>query len=145
MDCRRIAARLGLPMAARKSSEIDPIDVQVGLNIKRRRRDLGMSQTAIGDVLGVSFQQVQKYENGMNRVSASMLQKIADVLGVPVASLFPPRPAGAQQADVSGGGAHITIRPPDEVDLGVAFAGIESRRVKKQILALVQAIAEELR
>lgn len=132
-------------MAARKSSGIDQIDIQVGANIKRRRRYLGMSQTAMGDMLGVSFQQIQKYENGKNRVSASMLHKIADVLGVPVASLFPSRTPAAQQADVFGSGAYITVRPPDEVDLRAAFAGIESRRVKKRILALLQAIAEELR
>lgn len=64
------------------------IDVQVGKNIRRRREELKLSQQRLADALGVSFQQVQKYENAQNRVSASRLYAVSQVLDVPVASLF---------------------------------------------------------
>ena len=65
-----------------------PIDIEVGNRIKARRRMMGMSQGTLADALGVTFQQVQKYEKGTNRVSASRLQKVGEVLGVPVSSFF---------------------------------------------------------
>jgi len=68
----------------------DPIDVEVGMNLRRARRDLGVSQSDVGDALGITFQQVQKYERGANRVSASMLVKAARYLGVRAADLLPP-------------------------------------------------------
>jgi transcriptional regulator with XRE-family HTH domain len=66
----------------------DQIDVQVGLRIRVQRQAIGMSQTKLADALGVTFQQVQKYEEGKNRVGAGRLVKIASVLQVPVASLL---------------------------------------------------------
>jgi len=68
----------------------DPIDVEVGMNLRRARRDRGVSQSDVGDALGITFQQVQKYERGANRVSASMLVKAARYLGVRAADLLPP-------------------------------------------------------
>lgn len=64
------------------------IDVEVGKSIKRRRQLLRMSQTALGAAVGVSFQQIQKYERGSNRVSSSILYEIANALGVPISSFF---------------------------------------------------------
>ena len=63
----------------------DPIDVHVGGRIRLRRTLMGLSQTGLGEVIGLTFQQVQKYERGANRVSASMLYRIAEALDVPVA------------------------------------------------------------
>ncbi len=68
----------------------DPIDVEVGINMRQARRAKGMSQTELGEALGVSFQQVQKYERGANRVCASVLVKAAQSLGVSVMDLLPP-------------------------------------------------------
>lgn len=65
-----------------------PVDVAVGARIRLRRRDVGLSQSALAAKLGVSFQQVQKYERGANRISASMLARAARVLGVPVGWFF---------------------------------------------------------
>lgn len=65
------------------------IDVQVGKNIRGRREELKLSQQRLADALGVSFQQVQKYENAQNRVSASRLYAVSRVLDVPVETLFP--------------------------------------------------------
>lgn len=68
----------------------DAIDVYVGSRILDERSNLGLTQTDLGSAIGVTFQQVQKYERGVNRVSASMLVRIADAIGVKVGDLFPP-------------------------------------------------------
>src|SRR6476646_7825794 len=66
----------------------DPVDVHVGSRIRIRRLLIGMNQETLARALGLTFQQVQKYEGGANRVSASRLSQIADVLGVPIAYFF---------------------------------------------------------
>ena len=66
----------------------DPVDVEVGHRIRIERLARGLSQTALANQLGVTFQQVQKYEKGVNRVGAGRLTKIAEVLGVPVGAFF---------------------------------------------------------
>jgi transcriptional regulator with XRE-family HTH domain len=90
-------------MASAKRKQFDPsrklrdeapkqpkqVDAHVGSKIRDRRRELGLSQTALGNKVGVTFQQVQKYERGVNRVGASRLAAIAKALGVPIAYFFP--------------------------------------------------------
>src|SRR2546425_2393566 len=66
----------------------NPIDKHVGSRLRMRRKMLGMSQEKLGDALGITFQQVQKYEKGTNRISASRLQHVCHILGVPVAFFF---------------------------------------------------------
>lgn len=75
-------------MATEPRSGPDPIDVAVGARVRLARKTLGMSQQALAAAVGITFQQIQKYERGANRVSASMLAKIAQTLGTPVAELF---------------------------------------------------------
>lgn len=75
-------------MSAKTRGVPDRIDVLVGANIRRLRKALGLSQQALGERLGVSFQQTQKYEKGANRVSASTLARIAEVFEVPIDTLF---------------------------------------------------------
>ena len=75
------------------------IDAAVGLRMAARRSALGLSQTALALQLGVSFQQVQKYEKGANRISASRLHQMATALGCSVADFFPARPEAAQVED----------------------------------------------
>src|SRR5215211_1737448 len=72
----------------------DPVDVEVGQRIRIQRLQSGLSQTALAEQLGVTFQQVQKYEKGVNRVGAGRLTKIAEVLAVPVSTLFGVHDAG---------------------------------------------------
>src|ERR1041384_7946973 len=71
----------------------NPTDVHVGSRIRLRRNMLGMSQEKLGETLGITFQQIQKYEKGTNRVGASRLQAISEVLAVPVAFFFEDAPA----------------------------------------------------
>ena len=134
-------------MMAKKPVMLDRVDVEVGAAIRRLRRERSLSQVAMGEALGISFQQVQKYENGRNRVSAGKLHKIADILGAPVSSFFPMRSTAEEISATSLGadGAASARQMPEENDLKAALAGIKSRKVRKRIVALVEAIAEELR
>jgi transcriptional regulator with XRE-family HTH domain len=77
-----------------KIKETSLVDRHVGNRVRMRRLMLGLSQTQIGDALGVTFQQVQKYENGTNRISAGNLQHICQILQVPVAFFFEGAPGG---------------------------------------------------
>ena len=73
----------------------NPVDKYVGSRVRMRRIMLGMSQEKLGEALGLTFQQVQKYEKGTNRVGASRLQQISEILQVPVSFLFDGGPSGA--------------------------------------------------
>ena len=98
------------PRKKRESTAFDPVDVHVGKRVKLRRKLLGRSQTVLGDAVGLSFQQVQKYERGANRISASRLFEISQVLDVPVSFFFDDMPeeiagrpgAGKPDLDILG-------------------------------------------
>ncbi|MFN9927673.1 MAG: helix-turn-helix domain-containing protein, partial [Phenylobacterium sp.] len=75
-------------MASKPESVADPVDVAVGARIRLLRKVRGLSQQALAEAAGVTFQQIQKYERGANRVSASMLTRIAKTLEVPMAEMF---------------------------------------------------------
>ena len=80
-----------------KKKTPNPIDVHVGSRIRLRRTMLGLSQEKLGESLGITFQQVQKYEKGTNRVGASRLQNIAGILDAPVAFFFEDAPGDSRQ------------------------------------------------
>src|SRR5271154_6388785 len=77
----------------------NPVDKYVGSRVRMRRIMLGMSQEKLGEALGLTFQQVQKYEKGTNRVGASRIQQISEILQVPVSFLFEGGPSGAAGSD----------------------------------------------
>jgi transcriptional regulator with XRE-family HTH domain len=118
-----------------------PNDVIVGANIRVFRMKADMSQTALGEQLGVTFQQVQKYEKGTNRVGASRLLTIATVLNVPITSFYDGT-KGAKAA--AGAPAPVQLLAPrDAYKLAEAFSKITSQRVRNSIVALVQTLTEE--
>jgi transcriptional regulator with XRE-family HTH domain len=111
---------------------------------------LNMSQTEIGSALGVTFQQVQKYENGTNRVSASRLQHLCAILSVPVSFFFDgaPRAPGLPdppEAETDGEAAAVDafLATSDGLTLAKAFARIRGPKVRRAIVALVEQIAAE--
>ncbi len=118
-----------------------PVDVHVGARLRRRRTLLGMTQTTLGDRLGVSFQQMQKYENGTTRISASRLFALSRLLDVPVEYFFDEMPA-------RGGGK--TKEPPsyqpdpmgtrETLELVRAYYKIEDADVRKQLRELTNAL-----
>ena len=90
----------------------DPVDVHIGSRLRSERQARGLSQTELGAALGVTFQQVQKYERGVNRVSASTLFRAATALGLPIAAFFPEASAGKQETgagSMPGAGALARI------------------------------------
>jgi transcriptional regulator with XRE-family HTH domain len=119
----------------------DPIDIAVGARIRIRRRERGYSQTHLGDALGITFQQIQKYERGANRVSASMLVKTAKVLQTTVAALVGENgddtPAEAL-ADLSIDGAPALLR-------SYALLDGEQRRALTVIVAGLEPTARPIR
>lgn len=117
----------------------DPIDVHVGKLIRARRRAIGMSQYELGPMLGVSFQQVQKYELGKNRVSASKLFAIAQALGVPVGSFFADlEEAGADPSVLSEFGDFLTFNGSTELIKAYRLLSADERRV---LVDLAQVMA----
>jgi transcriptional regulator with XRE-family HTH domain len=124
-------------MAKKKS---DSVDIHVGKNIRAFRMAKGLSQSAIGDALGVTFQQVQKYERGVNRVGSSRLAKLSKVLGVPVDKFF-------EDSDLTGDGSTskaVTdiLSQPYAIRLLQALADIRDNRTRLAIVQLSEAISE---
>ncbi len=126
----------------------NPIDKHVGSRVRMRRMMLGMSQEKLGDALGLTFQQVQKYEKGTNRIGASRLQQIAHILRVPVSFFFEGAPAGAGGAPAPGMGeapspAYIAdfLASSDGLSLTKSFMRIKNSKLRRRIVDLVEQIA----
>lgn len=124
----------------------NPIDVHVGSRIRLRRNMMGMSQERLGESLGITFQQVQKYEKGTNRVGASRLQAISSVLGVPVAFFF--EDAAGVKAAPNGFGEPdraCTLMEfctsTEGLQLNRAYVAIDDAKVRRKVLDLVKALS----
>ncbi len=123
----------------------NPVDRYVGSRVRMRRMMLGMSQEKLGEALGLTFQQVQKYEKGVNRVGASRLQHLAHVLQVPVGFFFEAAPPAAAPAP------GLAEAPPTDyvseflataegLALAKAFVGIRNAKLRRLIVDLVEEI-----
>ncbi len=126
-----------------------PVDVHVGARLRQRRTLLGMSQTTLGDAIGITFQQVQKYERGANRISASRLFDLSRVLDVPIQFFFDDMPnAVAASSPAQGGGK--TKEPPsyeldpiatrETMEFVRAYYKIEDADVRKRLRELINAL-----
>jgi len=114
------------------------IDIAVGRNVRIRRMAKGLSQSQLGGRLGVTFQQIQKYEKGANRIGSGRLVRIADILEVPVTALFD----GVDDAARSRAPAPLRlIADPRSLGLAQAFAVIEDAATRLAIVALVERMA----
>jgi len=111
-----------------------PIDIHVGERVRARRLLTGLSQDAFASKLGVTFQQVQKYEKGANRISASRLYRISKILNVPVAYFF----------DDMDGQEILSGLKREGLELVRAFNRIEKPSTRKQVISLIHALADEL-
>ncbi|WP_202801900.1 helix-turn-helix domain-containing protein [Rhodovulum sp. PH10] len=135
-------------MMAKKAP--NPIDKHVGSRVRMRRMMLGMSQEKLGDALSLTFQQVQKYEKGTNRIGASRLQQIAHILQVPVAFFFEGAPDLSGDSNATGLGeapspAYISdfLATSDGLALTKAFMRIGDVKLRRRIVDLVEHIAGE--
>ena len=129
-------------------AEPDPIDVAVGARMRMRRKTLGLTQTALAEALGITFQQVQKYERGANRVSASKLYEIAQTLQVPVTYFFDglADPVAEARDDVGEAVNRVItgfLNTPEGLELATIFPKIGKGRGRRQILDLVRAVADD--
>src|ERR1700752_4832988 len=124
----------------------NPVDKYVGSRVRMRRIMLGMSQEKLGEALGLTFQQVQKYEKGTNRVGASRLQHISQLLQVPVPFFFegaphlPGEPSGAEPAP-SPACVFNFLATTDGLALTKAFMQIKQTSMRRRIVPLVEEIA----
>lgn len=110
---------------------IELVDQQVGARVRARRKLIGMSQETLATHIGVTFQQVQKYEKGTNRIGSSRLHQIAAALGVPVSALF------ADDANPMVGdhfGSSDSVLSKDALDLNKAFLQISDPKLRKAII-----------
>lgn len=122
----------------------NPIDVHVGGRVRLRRMMLGMSQEKLGDQLGITFQQIQKYEKGTNRIGASRLQNIATVLSVPVGFFFEGAPGqNGNGASDSKSGSYVVdfLSSSEGLQLNRAFVRIGDPKVRRRIVDLVRSLA----
>jgi transcriptional regulator with XRE-family HTH domain len=120
----------------------DPIDALVGLRIRAMRRAAGLSQEQLGAAIGVTFQQIQKYERGRNRVSASMIVRTAEALKVSPASLLPEREAATAHDPRS---LSILAKIGGAEELLHAYAAITSRPLRSLVLHIATRLAAEAR
>ena len=131
-------------MAAKKAP--NPIDKHVGSRVRMRRMMLNMSQEKLGDALGLTFQQVQKYEKGTNRIGASRLQQISQILQVPVEFFFEGAPiltaSGSAPKDApSASYVSDFLATSEGLSLTKAFTRIKEPKLRRRIFDLVEEIA----
>jgi transcriptional regulator with XRE-family HTH domain len=124
-----------------------PVDVHVGGRVRLRRIMLGMSQDKLGDALGLTFQQVQKYEKGVNRIGASRIFELSRILEVPVQYFYDDfdRRTGVSYgfAETPGDDAFMALlHSPEGVQLCRHFAEISDPKVRKRVLDLVKTLAD---
>jgi transcriptional regulator with XRE-family HTH domain len=130
-------------MAKPQTKVPNSIDIHVGSRLRMRRLMLGMSQEKLAQAFGLTFQQVQKYEKGMNRISASRLQQAAHILDVPVPFFFDGAPGGPQLEQDAPSSAYVNefVSSEDGLRLIKAFGRITRPAVRHRIVNLVQEIA----
>jgi len=125
----------------------DPVDVHVGGRVRLRRMLIGMSQEKLGDALNLTFQQVQKYEKGANRIGAGRLFRIAQLLGVSVQFFFDDAPGETTRSGMGFAESDPApmlmdfVNTPEGIHLNRAFAAIKDQTVRKRVVDLVKALA----
>jgi transcriptional regulator with XRE-family HTH domain len=123
------------------------IDVHVGSRLRMRRQIVSMSQEKLGELLGITFQQVQKYEKGTNRISASRLFYAAKILGVPVQAFFEDLPdveggSGFHESTATDNTVMASLMNAEGIQLAKAFRDADSSTKRKLIATLARAIVD---
>lgn len=118
------------------------VDSHVGSRVRLRRLELGLSQEKLADQLGITFQQVQKYERGTNRIGASRLHQIAIVLEAPITYFFEGASDNPAQAENTTSPLSQALGDPATVRLVRAFASIHDTHLKQKAVGIIEAIAD---
>lgn len=132
---------VGAPVAALKKKKPNPIDRHVGSRVRMRRLMLDMTQTQLGDKLDLTFQQVQKYEKGTNRIGASRLQHIAEVLQVPVAFFFEGAVGEMKSSEPRALFVSEFLASSEGIALVKAYMSIKDTKIRRCIVQLVEQIS----
>jgi transcriptional regulator with XRE-family HTH domain len=129
----------------------NPVDIHVGNRVRLQRMLIGISQEKLGERLGLTFQQVQKYEKGINRIGASRLFELSRVLGVPVQFFYEDAPVSGAQSAAPGfaersSDSHVFefLSSREGLELNRAFSRITDPKVRKSVLDLVRSLADEV-
>src|SRR5690349_19188534 len=135
-------------MATLAKKAPNPTDKHVGSRVRMRRMMLGMSQEKLGDSLGLTFQQIQKYEKGSNRIGASRLQQISHILQVPVAFFFEGAPnlhGSTDRMKEAPSPSYVSefLATPEGLALTKAFMRITEPKLRRRIVDVVAEIASE--
>jgi len=133
-------------MASKKQP--NPVDIHVGSRVRLRRMMLGMSQEKLGEHLGITFQQIQKYEKGTNRIGASRLQHIARVLTVPVSFFFEDAPGTPSSgpggmAESGPSTSHVVdfLSTSEGIQLNKAFVRIKEAKLRRRVIDLIRSLS----
>jgi len=133
------------PRYGRGTGIPNPIDVHVGKRIRMRRLFLGMNQETLANALGLTFQQVQKYEGGANRVSASRLSAMAEILGVPISFFFGDLQSDDAPQSAAEQEARERMERPETIELIRLYYAIPDTAVRQKFLEMVKAVADATR
>ena len=134
------------PAYGRGTGVPDPVDVHVGARIRARRLLLGMNQDTLANALGLTFQQVQKYESGANRVSASRLWEIAEVLGVTPEYFFSGLPFGEEgEQTPEDQRLREKMQRPETIELVRVYCGISDPAIRRQFMEMARVMASSQR
>ena len=134
-------------LVAVPKKQANPVDAHVGNRMRLRRMLIGLSQEKMGEMLGLTFQQVQKYEKGVNRIGAGRLYQVAEILGVPI-SYFYEGFVGAESRNAAAGDDTATkpvmdfLSSGEGLQLTLAFMRIKDQKVRKRVIDLVKSLAE---
>lgn len=125
--------------------QASPVDVQVGNRIRLRRMLIGMSQERLGELLGLTFQQVQKYEKGVNRVGAGRLFHVGQILGVPISYFYEGVSEDAPHSKHGASSPPVMefVSSNEGLQLALAFMRITDPKVRKRVIDLVKSLADE--
>jgi transcriptional regulator with XRE-family HTH domain len=129
------------PLYGRGTGIPNPIDVHVGKRVRMRRLFLGMNQETLANALGLTFQQVQKYEGGANRVSASRLSAMAEILGVPISFFFGDLHLGDSPQTAEERESRARLERPETIELIRLYYAIPDPGVRQHFLEMVKAVA----
>ena len=138
--------------SGRGSRRPNPVDVHVGSRVRLRRMLLGMSQEKLGEKLGLTFQQVQKYEKGVNRIGASRLFDLAHVLGVPIQFFYEEAPDAHASSTLAPGFGESPaaesyvidfLSSREGLELNKAFVRISNPKVRRTVVELVRSLAAD--
>ncbi|NEJ74842.1 helix-turn-helix domain-containing protein [Rhizobium phaseoli] len=122
-----------------KAKSPNSIDVYVGNRVRVRRKTLGMTQHGLAELLGITFQQIQKYEKGTNRIGASRLQRISEILRVPIGFFFENDGSGPIEGETSELNKFLSSK--EGLALNKAFIAIEDPNIRQKLVALAKSLA----